>query len=121
MQRRQAGLCPVSPPLYFGGGALTLCSQRIHMNDFMDYYADDALYHRTFESEAELTSAIRQVEFMFECLAQAGLDVNGAKTQVLLQIKGTHSKQALKKYTEFRKGNRFLRVSAFKHQRWFPI
>ena len=39
------GLCPVS-----------VVSEKfgIHMNDFMDYYADDTLYHRTFESEAEL-------------------------------------------------------------------
>ena len=46
-----------------------------HMNHNMDYYADDTLFHCTFESEAELIAAIRQVEFLFECLAQAGLDI----------------------------------------------
>ena len=56
---------------------------------------------KTFsETESELISAIRQVEFFFECPAQAGLDGNDTKTQVLLQIRGTHAKQALKKYTE---------------------
>ena len=92
-----------------------------HMNDFMDYYADNTLYRRTFKTESELISAIRQVEFLFECLAQAGLDVNDTKTQVLLQIRGTHAKQTLKKYTENRKGSRFLRLSPFKQQRWLPI
>ena len=58
------------------------------------------LYHSTFESEQELVAAIRQVEFLFECLAQAGLDINDTKTQVLLQTGGMHAKQALKKYTE---------------------
>ena len=91
------------------------------MHGSMDYYADDTLYHSTFESEQELVMAIRQVESLFECLAQAGLDINDSKTQVLLQIRGTHAKQALKKYTECRKGDRFLRLSAFKQQRWIPI
>ena len=92
-----------------------------HVNDSMDYYADDTLYHSTFESEQELVTAIRQVEFLFECLGQAGLDINDTKTQVLLQIRGTHAKQALKKHTERRKGDRFLRLSAFKQQRWLAI
>ena len=92
-----------------------------HINQDMDYYADDTLYHCTFESESELIAAICQVEFLFECLAQAGLDINDAKTQVLLQIRGTHAKQAMKKYTEHRKGVRFLRLSAFQRQRWLPV
>ena len=91
------------------------------MHGSMDYYADDTLCHSTFESEQELVMAIRQVEALFECLAQAGLDINDSKTQVLLQIRGAHAKQALKKYTECRKGDRFLRLSAFKQQRWIPI
>ena len=91
------------------------------MHGSMDYYADDTLYHSAFESEQELVMAMRQVEALFECLAQAGLDINDSKTQVLLQIRGTHAKQALKKYTECRKGDRFLRLSAFKQQRWIPI
>ena len=117
--------CVLSPLLY------VLVVARLHsvlsdrfgpnMSEVMDYYADDTLFHSLFESEAELVTAIRQVEFLFECLAQAGLEVNDAKTQVLLQIRGTHAKQALKKYTETRKGSRFLRLSAFKQQRWLPI
>ena len=118
--------CVLSPLLY------VLVVARLHsvlntqfgarMNDAMDYYADDTLCHSTFESEQELVAAIRQVEFLFECLAhQAGLDINDTKTQVLLQIRGTHAKKALKKYTECRKGARFLRLSAFKQQRWLPI
>ena len=116
--------CVLSPLLYI------LVVARLHsvlqsqfgalMCGAMDYYADDTLYHSTFESEQELVMAIRQVEFLLECLAQAGLDINDSKTQVLLQIRGTHAKQALKKYTECRKGDRFLRLSAFKQQRWIP-
>ena len=93
----------------------------VEADDILDYYADDTLFHEEFKSASDLRSAVRHIEMLWDVLLQAGLIINDAKTQVLLKIAGSHAKQALRDFTEVRRGIAFLRLRALGQQRLLPV
>ena len=117
--------CVLSPLLYVLVAANVHARLREKLgsqaDDSLDYYADDTLFHEEFRSTSELRSAVRHIELLWDVLLQAGLVINDAKTQVLLKIAGSHAKQALRDFTEVRRGNRFLRLKALGQQRLLPV
>ena len=117
--------CVLSPLLYI------LVVARIHSvlrgtfgdeaDQLLDYFADDTLLHQDFDTAQGFRQAIERVGQLLEVLAQAGLNVNDDKTQVILRLAGSRAKQYLHEVTEERRDGRFLRVSALWKQRFLPV
>ena len=117
--------CVLSPLLY------VLVVARLHSqlretigaeaDQLLDYYAYDTLFHAEFDSVQGLRIAIGRAEQLLECLTKAGLQTNDDKTQVLLKLSGSKSKQILRDITEMRRGKRHLRIFTLWTQRTLPI
>ena len=117
--------CVLSPLLYI------LVVARIHSvlresfgneaDQILDYFADDTLFHQEFATVQGFRQAIEHVGRLLEVLAQAGLNINDDKTQVLLRLAGSRAKHFLYEVTEERRDGRFLRVSALWSQRFLPV
>ena len=117
--------CVLSPLLYI------LVVARLHAtlremfgteaDKVLGYYADDTLFHAVFDSIQGLRRAICQVETLLETLTKAGLNINDAKTQVLLKLSGSKAKQVLRELTDKKQGQAYLRVAALWRRRYLPI
>ena len=89
--------CVLSPLLYI------LVVARLHeqlrqtfgdgADQVLDYYADDTIFYDTFRSRQELHASMEKAEKLLEVLAQAGLNINDEKTQVLLKLGGSQAKK----------------------------
>ena len=114
----------VSSAICSGGGKALLQTPEDYWSQtdqLLDYYADDTLFHAEFDSVQGLRVAIGRAEQLLECLTEAGLQINDEKTQVLLKLSGSKSKQILRDITEMRRGKRHLRIFTLWTQRMLPI
>ncbi|CAE6960767.1 pol, partial [Symbiodinium sp. CCMP2592] len=117
--------CVLSPLLYIMVVARLHSQLRSAFGDeadqILDYFADDTLIHQEFTSPQGFREAIERVGKLLEVLAQAGLNINDDKTQVLLRLAGSRAKRMLQEVTETRRDGRQLRVSALWMQRFLPV
>ena len=117
--------CVLSPLLYI------LVVARLHeqlrqafgdgADQVLDYYADDTFFHDTFRSRQELRASMEKAEKLLEVLAQAGLNINDDKTQVLLKLGGSQAKKVYHDLVEVHQGRKYIRLAALWKQRFLPM
>ena len=86
----------------------------------LDYYADDTFFHDIFRSRQELCASMEKAEKLLEVLAQAGLNINDDKTQVLLNG-GSQAKKVYHDLAEIHQDRKYIRLAALWKQRFLPI
>ena len=109
--------CPMSPTLFSSLTVLILnfIGDKEHLTwlrEYVSMFADDVLGSWVIYSEDDLRKAMSQVGRLLYAFARFGLEVNRAKSVVVISLRGRRGKQWLRQHTQFVKGEPMLIVRA---------
>ena len=97
---KPADLRPIAPLLWsmYSGWVLRKLEVGKSLAEANTTYADDFIFNWVIDGLPAADKAYQAVRSILRTLHEHGLQVSGDKTVILLELKGKHSKKALKKY-----------------------
>ncbi|CAE7938670.1 Pol, partial [Symbiodinium necroappetens] len=118
--------CSIAPMIY-AAWTCRLCQQLEQRlgagwpGKHLSVYADDKHGYWTIRSINDLTEARRQLGLLIHTITELGMKVNGAKSRVVLVLKGRLHAQLMKRCTKYWKGHTCLIVNSPAGTMYIPV